>query len=184
MPLVGFLFTRQKVTFNLLVRRITQMFKSCCCSCLSRNLCARRQFAEGFTLIELLVVLAIIAILATIALPNYTDYIIRSHIQDATSNLSAMRTQMELYYDNAHTYADISTSDQNPACATPPTSQFFIFGCDDQTDSAYTLTAIGQNAMNGFTLTLDEANNKATPAAGSGWTSNDSCWIQRRGGSC
>src|SRR5258706_10514427 len=58
----------------------------------------RRQ--SGFTLIELLITVAIVAILAGIAIPSYTTYITRSKIAEATSNLLAMRTKMELYFQD------------------------------------------------------------------------------------
>ncbi len=51
------------------------------------------QRQSGFTLIELMITIAIIAILAGIAIPSYTTYITRSKLQEATSNLLAMRTK-------------------------------------------------------------------------------------------
>ena len=45
-----------------------------------------------------MVVVVIVAILATIALPSYSDYIQRSKISEAVSNLSDMRTRLEQFY--------------------------------------------------------------------------------------
>ena len=42
---------------------------------------------QGFTLIELMVVVAIIAILASVAMPLYTDYVIRSKTSEPFFNI-------------------------------------------------------------------------------------------------
>ncbi|HMG58235.1 MAG TPA: type IV pilin protein, partial [Burkholderiales bacterium] len=62
------------------------------------------QRPTGFTLIELMVTVAIIAVLAAIAVPNYTDYVKRGKLQEATSNLLAMRTKMEQYFQDNRSY--------------------------------------------------------------------------------
>ncbi len=63
---------------------------------------------KGFTLIELLVVVAIIAILASVAMPLYTDYVIRSKTSEATSTLATMRVQMEQSFQDNRTYANFN----------------------------------------------------------------------------
>ena len=61
---------------------------------------------RGFTLIELMVTVAIAAILASVAIPMYRDYVIRSRIIDATSKLSDFRVRMEQYFMDNRTYAN------------------------------------------------------------------------------
>ena len=45
----------------------------------------------GFTLIEVMIVVAIIAILSAIAVPSYSEYVIRSRITDGIAGLAGMR---------------------------------------------------------------------------------------------
>src|SRR4030095_7908104 len=58
----------------------------------------------GFTLIEVMIVVAIVAVLAAIALPNYSDYVKRSKIVEATSALSDLRVRYEQFYLDNRTY--------------------------------------------------------------------------------
>jgi type IV pilus assembly protein PilE len=78
------------------------------------------QRKSGFTLIEVMVVVAIVAILASIAIPSYTNYIMRSKITEATSNLLAMRTKIEQYYQDTRSYAPATgTLPCNPGTVAP-----------------------------------------------------------------
>lgn len=137
----------------------------------------KNQSIRGFTLIEMMVVTAIIAILASIALPAYDDYIVRSKLPEATSGLSGLRVKLEQYFDNNRTYVNFD-------CATNgPSSKYFDFACE-QTAVTYTITATGKESMAGFVFTLNETNTKATTGAKTGWQTNSTCWVTRKDGSC
>lgn len=141
------------------------------------------KLAKGFTLVELMIVVAIVGILSIVALPAYTDYIMRGKIPDATSNLAATRVQMEQYFQDNRNYGTAPG-----ACGvTMPTSSYFTFSCTGTGTplTTYTITATGTGSMAGFTYTITETNTKATPAAPAGWgPTSTTCWITKKGGAC
>lgn len=131
---------------------------------------------NGFTLIEVMIVVAIVAILASVALPAYQDYVIRSRIPEATAGLAAKRVQLETFFDNNRTYVGLD-------CTTGATSSF-TFSCTVQNATQYTIQASGQGSMAGFTFTLDQSNNRSSTTTRSGWSGNAACWAVRKDGSC
>ena len=153
------------------------------------------QRQSGFTLIELMVTVAIVAILAAVAIPNYSDYVRRSQIQEATSNLLAMRTKMELYFQDNRKYTGAcAPGTVAPLPGTPPgTLKNFTISCPTLSDGppmAYTIQADGADNMAGITFTIDQANVRATtvaagsPMAKAGFGPNATCWTGKKAGQC
>lgn len=138
---------------------------------------------SGFTLIEMLIVVAIIGILAAIALPGYQDYVRRSKLAEATSQLSDLRVKMEQWYQDNRKYTDAGDA----ACGVAmPAAQYFTFTCANGDPQSFVLTATGVAAqdMGGYTFTIDQANARQTTAFPGAAGLPKSCWIYRKGDGC
>ncbi len=60
---------------------------------------------RGITLIELLVVIVIVGILAAVAIPSYTNYMIRARRADAKTALEQLRASQEMYRAERGSYS-------------------------------------------------------------------------------
>jgi type IV pilus assembly protein PilE len=137
---------------------------------------------SGVTLMELMVTLVIIAILASVAIPQYSDYVTRGKVPQATNNLSTMRARLEQYFQDNRTYVGACVTG---TIAPLPADDDFTYACN-LTATTYTVTATGRpGAMRDFTYSIDESNRRRTLAAKAGWgTVPKDCWISKNGGAC
>lgn len=137
---------------------------------------------SGFTLIELMITVVIIGLLAAIVIPNYSDYVLRGKIPEATGNLSSMRVKLEQYYQDNRNYG--SDNDSCPVSASD--AKHFSYTCNwgaGGSDQSYLLTANGISAQGtgGFSYTIDQNGAKGSTAWGS---TSTTCWITKKGGAC
>jgi type IV pilus assembly protein PilE len=138
--------------------------------------------ALGFTLIEIMIVVAIVGILAAIAVPQYTDYVIRGSLVEAHAGLADFRVRMEQFYQDNRTYAGAGLN--GCGAAAPATATSFTFTCAPAAQT-YTVTATGTGRAAGFVLTLNEQNVRQTTGTKSGWEPGGAvpanCWVVRKG---
>lgn len=123
----------------------------------------------GFSLIELMVVVAVIGILASIALPSYNAYLIKSRRAAGAACLTAAAQQMERFYTTELTYSGAPAAFPCDAETAP---YYTVTGVVGGTGRTYTLSASPQGKQDADTecgtLTIDQAGAK-TPATASCW---------------
>ncbi len=140
---------------------------------------------SGFTLIELMVTVVVIALLASIAIPNYSDYVIRSKLSEAFSELSTMSTKLEQYYQDNRTYVGACAA--GTVAPLPPSTANFTFTCPTLSATTYSVLATGANQMTGFAFTLGPNNAQRTTGVRSGWDATGlpkTCWVKNKSGGC
>lgn len=140
-----------------------------------------KTFQQGFTLIELLVVVVIVGILSSIAIPSYSQYVKRTKIAEAISQLSDVRNRMERGYQDHRNY-DCG----NVSMPASPSVKFFTYACSNPSGNQtflITATGVAAEGMSGYSFTIDQANQHRTTGFPNA-TVPANCWLTKTGGSC
>jgi len=129
----------------------------------------KRPMAEsrGFTLTELVVVMAIAAILAAIAIPNYSEYVMRSNRSSAQAFITDVATRQAQFFLDRRTYAT-SVAALNMPVPTEVANRYTVaIAVVDGPPLAYTVraTPTGPQLKDRCgALTIDQAGNKTADA--------------------
>ena len=110
---------------------------------------------QGFTLIELMIVVAIIAILAAIALPAYQNYVARSQVVAALGEITAAKTQFEVFVNDGAPAADFTAA--NLGLQAAPTERCSAYTVTAGTTGSIACTVVGGSIANGATVTWTRA---------------------------
>jgi len=113
---------------------------------------------RGMTLVELMTVMVIVAILASIAVPSYRSYLVRSNRADAKSALMQVQAAEEKFYlqNNAYT---------NNVAGVPPAG---LGLSSTTTNGFYTVTVTPGTGNQSYTAT-------AAPTTAGGQSSDSKC---------
>ena len=135
---------------------------------------------SGFTIIEILIAIAIVGILAAIALPSYTEYVVRGKLTEAQSNLLGARAQAEQWFQDNRTYIGFPCTVTN--------TKYFNYTCAPApTATTYTIvaTAITGAGLDNFVFSINQANTRTTVSVGTDWAvPATNCWVTKKNGTC
>ena len=130
----------------------------------------RTRSNKGFTLIELLIVVAIIGILAAIAIPMYSNYMVRARRADAKTALEQLRAAQEMRRAETGSYstslAQLQTTYGVPIVAGPPGSADYAILLNSATATGFLAQAnpTSSRQISDGSLFIDQ-NGVKTPAA-------------------
>ena len=137
---------------------------------------------KGFTLIEMMIVVAIIGILASIALPNYTKYVLQSRRTIAINAILDLAGKQARYYTIGNTYTGSLLTlgyANDPMLVSDTANPFYSLSVvPGSTANSFTLQAVPQNAQVNDTecgtFKITQLGQKTV----TGTSSAASCWKQ------
>ncbi len=135
---------------------------------------------RGITLIELMIAVAIVAILASIAMPAYNQYVVKSRRSEAKSAVMELGQYMERYYTTNSAYNKISGAVSTSLQA----SDLPYHSLPKDGGTAYYSVAVSSTAAT-YTITISPTGVMASDSCGNytinqtgthSPTSGSSCW--------
>ena len=128
------------------------------------------------------------AIVSALAIRSYYQYFLGTRVIEGVSRLADMRLKMQRYFQTNLTYNNPAAPPCDAAegsIAPLPVDPNFTFSCPTLSATQFTVVATGTGSMLGFQYSIDQNNNRFTPALPSGWAgAGSACWVIRADGSC
>ena len=125
------------------------------------NMQAQASFKQrGFTLVELMVAVALVGILAAIALPAYSQYIVRSNRTAAQAYLMELSHAQAQFMADSRSYADDVGDLQLPVPDHVDAKYKIEIEVEDGPPQTYTITATpreGSSQADDGVLSIDQA---------------------------
>lgn len=123
--------------------------------------------AAGFTLIELIVVMVVIGILAAVAIPNYSEYVMRGHRASAQAYISDLASRQTQFFIDRRRYADTVAALNVPAPAEIANRYTVTVVAAAGPPSTFTVTATPNGPQAGDrcgVMTIDQTGTKVAAA--------------------